>query len=217
MLKRIFVSAFISIIILLASLGLISYQRVQESITKSYEERLAAAEMIASHIDNLLTNHLTRLFDISLSGKIDFKDGDWKPERSALKDAYAYSIFTDGIFLTDLYGTVVQTYPSREGGRINLRQHSRREQGHLEMKPMISNVYTMEPIKEKSHVRHRPFKNRFGNVVGVAGGEINPANYLIAQSIVCTPKEKDRYRTRRYSRLRHRIEQSRADVRPCRS
>jgi len=190
MLKRIFVSVFISILVLLASLGLISYQRVQESIKKSYEERLSAAEMVASHIDHLLANNLARLFDISLAGKIDFEDGDWRPERSALRDAYEYSIFTDGIFLLDRYGSVVQMYPNRESGRINLRNIPAVSKAISEMKPMVSGLYTMEPTRKKVLFAIVPLKNRYGNFVGFAGGEINPANYLIAQSIVPAPPKK---------------------------
>jgi signal transduction histidine kinase len=187
MLKRIFVSVFISILFLLASLGLVSYWRVQESINKSFEERLSTAEMIASHIDRLLENNLARLYDISLSGKIDFKDGNWKPERAALKEAYEYSIFTDGIFLLDRYGSVVQMYPYRDSAMVNLVNIPAVSKAISEMKPVISNVFTMEPIKKNVMFAIVPLKDRYGNVVGAAGGEINPANYLIAQSITSAP------------------------------
>ncbi len=183
MLRRIFVSIFISIFILLASLGLISYLRVQESIKKAYEERLATAEILAGHIDHLLENNLARLYDISLSGKIDFEDNDWGPEREAMKNAYEYSIFTDGIFLLDRHGTVVQMYPYRASGMINLLTVPAVNKAISEMKPVISNVYTVEPIKKKVMFAVVPLKNRSGDIVGAAGGEINPANHRIAQSI----------------------------------
>jgi len=191
MLKRIFISVFISILFLLASLGLISYWRVQESINKSFEERLSTAEMVASNIDSLLENNLARLYDISLSGRIDFKDGNWKPERAALKEAYEYSIFTDGIFLLDRYGSVVQMYPYRDSEMVNLLNIPAVSKAISEMKPVISNVFTMEPIKKKVMFAIVPLKDRNGNVVGAAGGEINPANHLIAQSITSAPLNKN--------------------------
>jgi signal transduction histidine kinase len=187
MLKKIFVSIFISIIILLGSLGLISYRRVQESIKKSYEERLSAAEMVASHIDHLLENNLARLYDISLSGKIDFTDGNWKPEQEALRDAYKYSIFTDGIFLLDRYGSVVQMYPYRDSGMINLVNIPAIGKAMSELKPVISNVYTLEPINKKVMFVIVPLKNGSGDIIGFAGGEINPANRRLAQSITYAP------------------------------
>ncbi len=187
MLKRIFVSIFISIIVLLGSLGLISYRRVQESIKKSYEERLSAAEMVASHIDHLLENNLARLYDISLSGKIDFTDGNWKPEQEALRDAYKYSIFTDGIFLLDRYGSVVQMYPYRGSGMINLVNIPAVNRAMSQLKPVISNVYTLEPIKKKVMFAIVPLKNDSGDIIGFAGGEINPDNHQLAQAISYAP------------------------------
>lgn len=193
MLKRIFVSVFISISILLGSLGLISYQRVQESIKKSYEERLSTAKMVASNIDHVLENHLARLYDISLSGRIDFTDGNWDPERAALKEAYEYSIFTDGIFLLDRYGSVVQMYPYRDSGKINLLNIPAVSKAVSEMKPVISNVYTIEPSKKKVMFAIVPLKNRHGDIVGSAGGEINPDNRRFVQSIASAPLKKNIY------------------------
>ncbi len=191
MLKRIFVWIFISLLILLACLGAMSYLRVQESIEKAHEERLAAAEMVASNIDHMLENNLARLYDISLSGKIDFEDGDWGPEQEALKNAYEYSIFTDGIFLLDRQGSIVQMYPYQASGMINLMNIPAVNKALSEMKPVISNMYTMEPIKKKVMLAIVPLKNRSGDIVGAAGGEINPANHLIAQSITAAPLKKN--------------------------
>jgi signal transduction histidine kinase len=189
--KRIFISVFISILIMLASLGLISYLRVHESIRRSFEERLATTEMIASYIDHMIETNLTRLYDISLSGKIDFMDGDWRPERAALRDAYEYSIFTDGIFLLDRYGNVVQMYPYRESGMVNLLSIPAVSKALSEMKPVISGMYTMEPIKKKIIFALVPLKDRNGEVVGAAGGEINPTHHLIAELIASTSLKKN--------------------------
>jgi len=191
MLKRIFISVFISIIILLGSLAFISYQRVQESIKRAYEERLAAAETVAGNIDHVLENNLARLYDISLSGRIDFADGNWEPEQKALRDAYQYSMFTDGLFLLDRYGSIVQMYPNRDSGMVNLLNIPAVSKAISEMKPVISNVYTIEPINKKVMFAIVPFRNRYGDIGGVVGGEINPDNHLLAQSIMYAPLKKN--------------------------
>lgn len=183
MLKRIFISVFISIVVLLGSLSLISYQRIQESIKQSHKERLSAAETIAGNIDRALENHLTRLYDISLSGKIDFNDGNWEPEQSALKEAYEYSIFSDGVFLLDRYGSVVQLYPHRDSGRVNLMNVPAVSKAISETRPVISNVYTIEPIKKKVIFAIVPLRDRHGDIVGSAVGEINPDERRFVQSI----------------------------------
>lgn len=187
MLKRIFISIFISISLLLAILSLISYLRVQDSIKKSYEERLAAAEMIASTIDHVLENNLARLYDMSLSGRIDFEDDDWRPEQAALRGAYEYSIFRDGILLLDRQGNVVQRHPQRHAGMVNILNIPAVSKAVTEIRPVVSNLYTIEPIRKKVLFAIVPLKNRNGEVVGSAVGEIDPANHQLAQTMTYMP------------------------------
>jgi hypothetical protein len=118
--KRIVFLIILNLLIILASLGIISHLSINASINKSLENRLALASIIGQYIDHVMESNLKRLYDISLSGKIDFNDGDWEPEKKALKTAFEYSIFTDRIFLMDTYGNVVIAYPHREEERVNL-------------------------------------------------------------------------------------------------
>ena len=55
------------------------------------------ANIIGRTIDYVIESNIKRLYDISLSGKVDFQDGDWEPERKALKTAIEYSIFSGRI------------------------------------------------------------------------------------------------------------------------
>src|SRR5512139_2536617 len=118
--RRITFSVVLSIFAILIALGIISYLSVNDSIQRSLKNRLTLATIIGKYFDYILETNLTRLYDISISGKIDFKDNDWETERKALRTAYEYSIFTDRIFLTDLQGNVLMTYPHQEGRKVNL-------------------------------------------------------------------------------------------------
>ncbi|MDH3384377.1 MAG: HAMP domain-containing protein, partial [Deltaproteobacteria bacterium] len=138
-------------------------------------------------------SNLKRLYDISLSGKIDFEDGEWGPERKALKTAFEYSIFTDRIFLMDTYGNVVIAYPHREEERVNLLSIPYVRKTLAEMKPVISDVYTISPTQKKVIFALVPLKNKNSEIVGVAGGEIDPTNYLLAQAIKSIHTEPDTY------------------------
>ncbi len=109
--KKIIISTLLSVIVILLSLGIISTLSINESIRHSLKERTELAGILASYTDYRLENNLTRLYDISLSGAIDLKDDDWEAEDNALRTAYQYSIFTDGIFLLDLKGNIVHSYP----------------------------------------------------------------------------------------------------------
>jgi signal transduction histidine kinase len=191
--KRIVISVIFSILILLLSLGIISHLSVNDSIQRSLESRLQLANIIAKYIDHMLESNLTRLYDISISGRIDFDDGNWESERVAVKTAYDYSIFTDRIFLLDLDGNVVLTYPHQEGSNDNLLSIPYVSRTLRDGKPTISDIYTMEPTKRKVIFALVPLKNKDGEVIGVAGGEINPTNYVFTQILKSIPAEEETY------------------------
>ena len=181
--RRITFSVVLSIFAILIALGIISYVSVNDSIQRSLKNRLALATIIGKYFDYILETNLTRLYDISISGKIDFKDNDWETERKALKTAYEYSIFTDRIFLTDLQGNVVMTYPHQEGRKMNLLNIPYVSRALSEGRPVISDVYTIEPTQRKVIFALVPLKNKEGTIIGIAGGEINPTSYIFTQVI----------------------------------
>jgi len=184
--RRIIFSVILSMLIILVSLGIISYINVNESIERSIERRLSLANILGRYISYILETNLTRLYDISNSLKVDFEDGDWEPERKALKSAYEYSIFTDRIFLLDKFGNVVLSHPAGGDEKINLLSIPYISRTLSEGKPLISDVYTLEPTKKKVIFALVPLK-RDGELIGVAGGEINPTNYVFTQIIRSMP------------------------------
>jgi signal transduction histidine kinase len=191
--KRIVFLIILNLVIILASLGIISHLSINASINKSLANRLALANIMGQYIDHVLESNLKRLYDISLSGKIDFHDGKWGPEKKALKTAFEYSIFTDRIFLMDTFGNVVIAYPHREEERVNLLSIPYVRRTLAEMKPVISDVYTVTPTRKKVIFALVPLKNKNGEIVGVAGGEIDPTNYLLAHAIKSVQMEPDTY------------------------
>jgi len=187
--RRITFSVILAIFTILICLGIISYLSVHDSIQRSLANRLTLANIIGKYLDHVLETNLTRLYDISISGRIDFQDNDWEPEKKALKAAYEYSIFTDSIFLMDLYGNVVMTYPHQEGRKVNLLSIPYVSKTIAERKPVISDVYTFEPTQKKVIFALVPLKNKEGKIIGVAGGEMNPTNYMFTQIIKSVPVE----------------------------
>lgn len=189
--RRITFSVILGIFTILICLGIVSYLSVHDSIQKSLDSRLALATIISKYFDRMLEENLTRLYDISISGKIDFNDNDRELAKKALKAAYEYSIFTDGVFLLDVYGNVVLTYPHREEGRVNLLSIAYVSKTLSEKKPVISNVYTIEPTRRKVIFVLVPLRDRNGEASGVVGGEINPTNYMFSQLIKSIPAGTD--------------------------
>ncbi len=187
--RRIVFLILLSMLVILASLWAVSSLSVQASIERSLENRLAQANILGRYFDQVLESNLKRLYDISLSGKIDFSDRDWEPEKKALRAAYEYSIFTDRIFLLDRSGRVVISYPHREPGEGNLLGIPYVRKTLNEQRPVVSDVYTLNPTQKKVIFALVPLRNKNGDPVGVAGGEIDPTNYLLGQVIRKIPAE----------------------------
>jgi len=191
--KKIIVVIIINVIILSTGLWIIGDLTIDESIQRSLQDRLTLSSIIAKNIDQLLERSINRLYDISLSGKIDLTDNNWQPEKEALQTAYQYSIFTDGIFIMDRSGRKVLTYPGRLESSENLLSMPDVDKIITEGKPMISDIYTVEPMKKKVIYAMVPLKSKNGDIVGVVGGEIDPTNFRLNQSIESMPREPNTY------------------------
>lgn len=191
--KRIIVLLILNMGIILVSLGVISYLSVDASIKRSLENRLALANIIGKYVDYVLESNLKRLYDISLSGKVDFENTDWEPEKKVLKAAIEYSIFTSKVFLLDRHGNVAISYPHQEDDNINMLSVPYVGKTLAELKPVVSDVYTISSTGRKVIFALVPLRNRHGEIVGVAGGEIDPTNYLLAQIIRTIPTDADTF------------------------
>jgi len=185
--KRIIISIILSILAIITSLGILSYLTVDDTINRSMQRRVDLARMIARYTDSILESNFNRLYDISLSGSVDFSDNNWEPEKKALESAYQYSVFTDGIFLLDKKGAMLLTYPPRLGSSGNLSGVPNLSRVLVEGKPTISDIFTVEPSRKKVIYAMVPLKSKDGEIIGVAGGEINPTNYMLGQVIKSAP------------------------------
>src|SRR3989304_5633876 len=110
--KKLIIAVLLNVILISATLGIISYFAVHESINRSLQSRLALARTHTNCPDVFLNNNLYRLKDISLSGKHNLKDHDWRPEKGMLETVYKYSLFTEGVFLLDKHGNELATQHS---------------------------------------------------------------------------------------------------------
>jgi signal transduction histidine kinase len=191
--KKIIIAIIVNVIIISTGLWIIGRLTVDESIDRSLQSRLTLASIIAKNIDFLLERNLNRLYDISLSGKIDLTDNDWETEREALQTAYQYSIFTDGIFILDKTGNVLLSYPPKLENQENLLSIPYVGRIIADGKPVISDIYTFEQINKKVLYALVPLKSKHGDIVGVVGGEIDPTILRLGQTIETMPKEPNTY------------------------
>ena len=182
--KRITLLIVIGISIILLSLGIASHYIIQKDIDGLLAKKLALSRITRNNVDNIIKDNISRLYDISNSGVVDLNDGDMRPEKEAVKAAYRYSIFTDGIFLLDNGGNILLNYPERMRD-ASLNVLSIEPVGRMLSlgKPVVSNLYTVEPSKKKVIYVLVPLKDKNGRTVGVAGGQIDPTSPILLQKL----------------------------------
>ncbi len=189
--RKILLLVIASILVMLVSIGLVSYLTVHGSINHSLEGHLTLARLLGKSLDYTLERNIIRLHDISFSGKVDLSDGDWAPEKRALHTAYEYSIFSDGVFIMDLDGNILLRYPYKDDGAINLMGNTYVQEALREHKTVVSDVYTISPTRRQVIFVLVPLKDAAGYVVGLVGGEIDPSNYIFTWMIKAFPTGKD--------------------------
>lgn len=177
--KKLIIAVLLNVIIISATLGIVSYYAVHESIQRSLENRLALARIISNYVEVFLNNNLYRLKDISLSDKVDPNNHDWQREKRMLETVYKYSLFTEGVFLLDKNGNELMTYPPHVDYFSNLTYITYVNEVLRTGKPVISNVYTIEPIKKKVIFMMTPLRDTDGRINGIAGGILGPTEHFL--------------------------------------
>jgi signal transduction histidine kinase len=190
--KRIVLIVVMSMLMIFVGLAVVSYLSVRRSIKSSLDARLTLAKIVSDDFDHMIESNLTRLYDMSITGKFDLQDGDSLPELSAIRTAYEYSIFSDGIFVLDRHGTLIFAYPDGEEVGLNLLSMPHVSRAIAEEKPVISDVYTDEITGKKVIYALVPLQDKDGDTIGVAGGEIDPASYAFSRVVQAVPLQRSR-------------------------
>jgi len=182
--RRITLAATLGLSLIVLCFGIVSYYLIERNIEDTLNKRIALAHLIRNNVDTVIKENINRLYDISLSGSIDLHGSDVRLAKEALATAYRYSIFTDGIFLMDTGGNVLLNYPERMMDvSLNLLSIEPISRMIAMGKPVVSNIYTVEPVKKKLLYILVPFRDKNGNYAGVAGGEIDPTNPLLTSML----------------------------------
>jgi signal transduction histidine kinase len=184
--KKLIISLILYVIVMSVGLGILSAIAVNDAIERSFQKSLTSAHTIANQLDFLLQTNISRLYDISLSGKVNLDTGNVVPVKQLLESIYQYSIFTEGVFLVNKHGDTILAYPARDYGKENLLFIPWVSRVLTEGRPIISNVYTIEPIKKPLIFVLVPLRDAAGEIVGAAGGAINPTNSVMSRLLRAT-------------------------------
>ena len=185
--KRITLTITLDMSVILLSSAVVSYNIIQKSIEAAINKKFVFSRLIRDNIDNVLKDNINRLYDISLSGSVDFNDNDMGPETNALETAYKYSIFRDGIFLIDKGGNVVLNYPEKIANiNLNLLSVEPVSRAVATGRPVVSNIYVTESSRKRVLFVIVPLKDKNGNRVGIVAGEIDPTNPVLTGMLKLT-------------------------------
>src|SRR5208337_4767623 len=84
-----------------------------------------------------------------------------------------------GVFLLDKHGNEVMIYPPRFEYFSNLTYIDYVNRVLRDGRPVISNVYTVEPIKKKVIFIMAPLRDSKGKISGIVGGILGPADHFV--------------------------------------
>ncbi len=192
--RRITSFVLMGIAVILVGLGVASHYIIQKSVEDTLGRKLSLARHIRNSVDGILEDNINRLFDISLSGAVDLRDRDFAPEREAVKAAYRYSIFTDGIFLVDSGGNVAFGYPERiREAALNVLSIEPVSRMLAEGAPVVSNVYALAPTGKKVLFVLVPLRDRNGAPAGAAAGQVDPTSPLLVRKLGLSDVARDEF------------------------
>ncbi|HLB28305.1 MAG TPA: HAMP domain-containing protein, partial [Dehalococcoidales bacterium] len=174
--RRIIFLVAVSVLLVLAGLGLSGWQAVRQSSEQVFHERQALALATGTYLDYILRQNLERLDSISFAPGVDIEDGDPEPEKRALHSAYLGSIFNDGVFIADQRDIVLWVEPFRQAFiGANITGYPLLQQANGSLKPSISNVFKAGSPAKDIILVVTPLRNPSGKVVGLVGGQIDLA------------------------------------------
>ncbi len=185
--KRILIATLFSVVSTLATLGVVSTLSVQSEIAHSLQQSLDLAAMTANYGDSLLRVNMARLYDVSLAGSVDLSDGKWEPEREALRTAFGYSLFGDGLFIADREGRVVLSYPRSQIASEELAGIPEAERALRENRPGVSGLRVLPASGRRALFAFAPLRDKTGKTVGLVGGEIDPAHPYLQNLVRSLP------------------------------
>ena len=159
----------------LAAILLVSNQwGSQELSSRAMSERQHLVQALADNLDYILKSNLVLLQEVALGARFGLEKEPPKTVKTALREAFLQSIFTEGVFLVDRRGKIVWAEPKRPAGidkDLSLLEPIRDalKAGRPEVSNLILDgvrrIYAVVPIRDWR-----------GDLVGAVGGELDPAS-----------------------------------------
>lgn len=157
-------------------LGWASWVSLGELSRQLLAERQLLAKSVADHVEYVVRSNLEILQGVSSVPGVDLEDRNPAPERVALREAYLRSRLLERAILLGRDGGLLREEPPRTGGSpLQFRDLPLVEEVFRTGRPSVSGLVT-DPSGAKRLYVLVPVRNWQGRVVGLVGGELDPAS-----------------------------------------
>lgn len=171
------------LVIIFLVFGYVGVSIISKSTQQNLNERLLVTQVLAEEIDQQ-TRQLLRDFEIVAESPYS-KEGYWEPAKERLRNMTIFStVDIDDVFILDNKGKTIWNYPSSQlPFPYSLSQYPTINQTIQEEKARISPLI-FQAIDGKAMVLFSvPVVGIKGEIVGVIGGSINPAEGRIGKLV----------------------------------
>lgn len=180
--KQILVTLLLSVFFVMVAVGIASQLYIKSDIAVAKKGLITIADIAAKHIDRRFQDQWIRLYDIASTATITPDDGLSETEITALERAYAYSIFSHGIFILNASGSAIASYPNAGVEHSTDIPSNIRDAVLSEKRPM-SYVH-LSPNGDHLIYFLVPFSDLNGRPIGVMGGIANLSSVITAQTLL---------------------------------
>lgn len=180
--RRVLLLVSVSLLLVVAALGISGGLAIAQTAQQATRERQALAKAAGAYLESLLRQNLERLENIRYAPGVNIEDSDLEPEKRVLHSTYLGSIFDRGVFIADREGTVLWAEPLHQGFvGTSVGDYPPVQQALSLKRPAVSDVFMVQSSGKSMVAIITPLRNVKGDVVGLAGGQIDPAGHTLQQ------------------------------------
>ncbi len=171
------------LVIIFLVFGYVGLSIISRSTQQNLNERLLVTQVLAEEISQQ-SHQLIRDFEI-IADSLYSKEGYWEPAKERLRSMTIFStVYVDDVFILDRAGNMVWNYPSSQSPfPYSLSQYPSISRTIKEKKAGISSLIFQATDGEARVLFSVPVIGARGEVVGVIGGSVNPAEGRMAKLI----------------------------------
>jgi len=172
----------IGILAALSTFGIASWIGLNGLVSRLSAERQLLAGSVARHLDYVLQGDLEILQGVASAPRVELADDEVLPEHSALRDAYLRAHLIERAFVVGRRRTVLLEEPvPRPAAPVAAPPAADVEQAFRTGRPKVSDRLTGGPDPRLYLLV--PMRNWRGQVVALAGAEIDPASTRFSQIV----------------------------------